>query len=267
MMFRNIPLWERNVPGLDLSISDHIPSIDAYPVNSVKPHPAVIVLPGGGYFSRVNHEKSKVCEWLNSIGISAFIAQYRVSPYKHPCPSIDARRAIRWVRSHADDFNIDKNRVGVIGFSAGGHLAATIGTCFNDDGFIPRDGIDKESSRPDALILCYAVISFLIQTDGNLKTLRNLAGENPSQETIESLSLELQVTDTTPPAFIWSTGDDELITVENSLRFAMAMHKINRPYALHVFPHGRHGLSLSGEVKEVAQWTTLCEAWLRSIGF
>jgi acetyl esterase/lipase len=261
-----LPLWDNqeNVPGLDLKLSPEIPGIVPFPCTSGKARSAIIVLPGGGYECRVDHEKFPITNWLNSIGISAFIAEYRVAPYRHPYPSLDARRAIRWVRHHAAEYNIAKNKIGVIGFSAGGHLAGTVGTKFTDDDFALQDAIDRESARPDAMILCYAVLSFMLDKSG---TGNNLTGPSPSPELLKQLSCENLVTPDTPPTFLWSTGDDNVVKVENSLTFAKALSQHKVPYEMHIFPHGPHGQSVAEGMPQLRIWLKLCETWLRNLGF
>lgn len=261
-----ISLWEeKDIPGFDPELSEHIPAIIPYVIDTQKPTGAVIVFPGGGYSHRAYHEGEPVALWLNSIGISAFVLEYRVSPYRYPYPLLDAKRAIRYVRYHAKEWNIDPDRIGVLGFSAGGHLASTVGTHFDLGDANSDDPIERISCRPDAMILCYPVISFgEFRHDGSM---RSLLGDNPSQDMITLLSNETQVTADTPPTFLWHTANDSGVPVENSLLFASALSKNKVPFELHVFPDGRHGLGLAQEHPQVKVWTKLCEKWLKSIGF
>ncbi|HBM81913.1 MAG: alpha/beta hydrolase [Clostridiales bacterium] len=260
-----INLWEGKIPGFDPEISPEIPSITPYLIDKNKPLPVIIVVPGGGYTMRADHEGAPVARWLNGIGISAFVLNYRVAPYRHPYPSIDAKRAIRLVRHNANRWNIDPKRVGILGFSAGGHVAATVGTYFKENGIIEGDPVDREGSKPDAMILCYSVITFgKFRHDGSMV---NLIGKNPDENLRHDLSCENMVNEKTAPTFLWHTSNDSCVPVENSLLFASALSKNKVPFEMHIFPKGDHGLGLAKGVYEVEDWPHLCEKWLRSIGF
>jgi acetyl esterase/lipase len=225
----------------------------------------VIVCPGGGYCGKADYEGAPVARWLNSVGLSAFVLDYRVVPYKHPYPLLDAQRAIRVVRCHALEWGIKPDKIGILGFSAGGHLSATAGTHFDFGSPDAADLVDQESCRPDALVLCYPVVSFgEFRHDGSMVA---LLGENPPDALRFSLSNETQVTNLTPPAFIWHTANDEGVPVENSLLFAGALSKHQVPFELHVFPDGAHGLALGEGHPAVSAWTGLCATWLHGLGF
>jgi acetyl esterase/lipase len=169
------------------------------------------------------------------------------------------------VRRHADEWGIDRRRVGVLGFSAGGHLASTLATHWELGRPASSDPLEWESSRPDAQILCYPVITFgPHRHEGSMVA---LLGEDPPAYRRELLSNELQVKADTPPAFIWHTADDEAVPVENSLLFAGALRARGVPFELHIFPHGRHGLGLAEDDAAVGAWTGLCAAWLRRLGW
>lgn len=260
-----IHLWEKDVPGYDPALGQLIPNITPYLIEDGQEHSCILVCPGGGYSHKAQHEGEPIAQWLNSIGISAFVLDYRVAPYKHPWPLSDAQRAIRTIRSNSAKWHIDKNRVGILGFSAGGHLTSTAATHFDAGNKAAADPIERESSRPDAAVLCYPVISF-----GEFRhhgSMVNLLGENPPEDLRHNLSNENAVGPNTPPVFLWHTSDDAAVPVENSLLFAssMARHKLN--FALHVYRSGRHGLGLANEFPEVSQWKKECELWLRAIGF
>ncbi|GAB6929490.1 alpha/beta hydrolase [Paenibacillus sp. JCM 10914] len=258
-------LWEGNTPGYE-SVDDKFePYMTPYILNHDEPGSAVLVLPGGGYVGRAEHEGEPIALWLNSVGVSAFVVQYRVNPYQHPYPLMDAQRAIRLVRHHAEEWNLDQERVGILGFSAGGHLAATASTHFDDGDLEAEDPVERQSSRPNASILCYPVISF--GQFGHVGSLHNLLGEPPEAELKQALSLEFAVKPLTPPTFLWHTADDAAVPVENSFLYASALRKLQIPFELHVFPTGRHGLGLAEEDSVVAKWTELCEIWLSGIGF
>ena len=258
-------LWEKNIPGFDLAIDQKAPNITPYLVKTDKPHGAVIVCPGGGYWGKADHEGVPIASWLNNAGISAFVLDYRVAPYKHPYPMLDAQRAIRLVRYQSTNWNILPDKIGILGFSAGGHLTSTAGTHFDYGNPQAADPVEQVSCRPDAMVLCYPVISF--HKYRHVGSMVALIGERPPRELRESLSNEKQVTDQTPPAFIWHTASDDAVPVENSLLFASALSKHHIPFEMHVFPEGAHGLGLATEYPVVSQWTGLCITWLKGMGF
>jgi acetyl esterase/lipase len=260
-----IKLWEGKIPGFDESIGQNCPNIETYILDKNHRHGAVIVCPGGGYGMKADHEGEPIARWLNSIGLSAFVLDYRVAPYKHPYPMLDAQRAVRFVRYNANRWSIDENRIGILGFSAGGHLASTVGTHFDSGNAVSQDPVEKVSSRPDAMILCYPVISFgEYRNDGSRI---NLIGEKPEEALINHLSNEKCVAKDTPPTFLWHTSDDEAVPVENSLMFAQALSKNKVNFALHVYRSGWHGLGLASDDMEVGKWAEECENWLRGIQF
>lgn len=258
-------LWEEDIPGYESVEEKFAPYMKPYLLENDSPRGAVLVLPGGGYGGRADHEGDPVAMWLNSIGLSAFVVHYRVAPYRYPHPLLDAQRAIRLVRHHAEEWNIDPDRIGILGFSAGGHLAATASTYFDEGNPESADAVERHSSRPNASILCYPVISF--KDHYHEGSMFNLLGEEPSEDKRQALSLERAVKPETPPAFLWHTADDGAVPVENSLMYARALSEQRIPFELHVFPEGRHGLGLAEADVSVAQWTGLCEGWLRKIGF
>lgn len=260
-----ISLWSHAAPFAEGGSESEIPVLIPYVVDAGSPTAAVIVCPGGGYEMLAHHEGEPIALWLNRIGISAFVLKYRVAPYRHPAPITDAQRAIRYVRHHAGEWNIDPQRVGILGFSAGGHLASTAGTHFDAGDAAATDPVDRESCRPDLMILCYPVISF--GENRHPGSMRNLIGEAPDEELRRLMSNELQVAADTPPAFLWHTADDKPVPVENSLLFAQALSGYRVPFELHVFPNGHHGLGLAEDDTSVGAWTGLCETWLRKRGF
>ncbi|MFD0697335.1 alpha/beta hydrolase [Paenibacillus sp. GCM10027628] len=260
-----IELW----PGASKdSIGDEnqgCPSLTLYPVSGEGLSSAVIVCPGGGYHRRADHEGEPIARWLNGLGISAYVLNYRVAPHRHPAPLQDAQRAIRTVRHHAAEWNIDPNRVGIMGFSAGGHLASTAGTLFEAGDLQSKDPIERQSSRPDLLILCYPVITFGEYAHEGSKLL--LLGETPGDELVNLLSTEKQVTSDTPATFLWHTADDDVVTVENCFLFAGALSRHKVAFELHVFESGRHGLGLAEDHPEAKAWPALCEVWLKKMSF
>ncbi len=225
----------------------------------------VIVCPGGGYRMLAPHEGEPIARWLNGLGIAAFVLEYRVAPHRHPVPLGDVQRAIRLVRSRASEWGLVGQPLGVLGFSAGGHLTASAGV-FGDEGDAgSADPVARMSSRADALVLCYAVISF--NRARHQGSIENLLGPDATDAQIAALSLETLVTPATPPTFLWHTADDEKVPVENSLLFASALGRAGVPFALHVYPHGRHGLGLATDDPVVGSWTALCASWLATVGF
>lgn len=261
-----VPLWPDGAPGYDTAPTRReIPRITPYIVPSAKPHGAVLVLPGGGYGGRAPHEGAPIAQWLNTLGISAAVVDYRVQPYRHPYPLLDAQRALRWMRANGKAWNIDPTKVGILGFSAGGHLASTTLTHWDRGKPDATDPIDRESCRPDAVVLCYPVISFLQFTHGG--SMRNLLGPTPSDELRRELSAETQITAETPPVYLWHTADDGGVPVENSLLLAMALRAKRIPFELYVPPKGAHGLGLAPNNPVVARWTLLCGDWLKGLGF
>lgn len=258
-------LWDHEPPGWDSQISQALPSLTPYVPESERPPACVLVCPGGGYAAKADHEAEPVALWLNSCGVAAAVLDYRVAPYRHPWPWTDASRAIRWIRSHADEIGLDGARVGILGFSAGGHLAASTGIHWDEGHAESVDAVDRQSSRPDLMVLCYPVISFAERRHHG--SMVNLLGEEPDPDLRRELSLETGVSADTPPSFIWHTADDAAVPVQNSLGFAGALAEHDVPVELHVFPHGRHGLGLATGEPHVAGWTDLCAQWLRSRGF
>ncbi len=272
-----IPLWPpadsdgNTVPYLDGDIDQGPPSITPFlPDSSVSKvdgsgRAAVLVLPGGGYCRKAAHEGAPVAEWLASLGLVAFVLDYRVSPYRHPVPLLDARRAMRLIRSRAAEWNVDPQRVGVLGFSAGGHLAASLGTIDPGSSEEPKDEVDALPASPNAQILCYPVISFC--KESHLGSVEQLLGPGANEESRDALSCELHVQSTTPPSFIWHTADDASVPLSNSLRFAEALARASVPVELHVFPSGTHGLGLAASHPRAKAWPTLCAQWLSGLGW
>jgi acetyl esterase/lipase len=227
----------------------------------------MLVLPGGGYGGLAGHEGRGYAEWLAANGVTAYVLKYRLGSagYRHPVMLNDAARALRLIRSRARAEGLDPKRVGIIGSSAGGHLASTLLTHF--DAGVPdaADAVERESSRPDLGILCYPVITMGPFTHPGSK--KNLLGEKPDPELVRLLSNELQVTPQTPPCFLWHTVEDQAVPVENTLLFASALRRAGVPMDLHLYEKGRHGLGLPAPGREVPAWDVACLAWLRGRGF
>ncbi len=260
-----IPLWPAGSTELNGVDPDDAPSLTPYLPAGSGPCAAVIVCPGGGYEMHAAHEGGPVAEWLATLGIAAFVLVYRLRPHRLPAALHDAQRAIRTVRHNAEAWNVDPDRVGILGFSAGGHLAATAGTKWNRGEPNTADPVDRQGSRPDAMILCYPVISF-VQTP-HVGSVTNTLGPHSRLEDRRAWSAELNVTSESPPAFLWSTADDAAVDIEHSLQMASALHRHGVPVSLHFFPHGEHGLGLAQDHPEARAWPDLCASFLRGIGF
>jgi acetyl esterase/lipase len=261
-------LWPDGAPGAVGTEPVDKPKITVYRAPADRASgAAVVVCPGGGYrVVAADHEGRQIAEWLNSLGVSAFVLQYRLGErYRHPAPLHDAQRAIRMVRSRAKEWGVDPNRIGILGFSAGGHLASTAATHFDDGRPDAADPVEREGSRPDFAVLCYAVIS-LVDPVAHAGSRRSLLGDPADPALVDLLSNERQETARTPPTFLWHTADDAGVPVENSLLFFEALRKAGVPAELHVFPHGRHGLGLAPGDPAVSQWPRLCAVWMEGLG-
>src|ERR1017187_4468795 len=261
-------LWLNGAPGASGRDSADVPTIALYrPVAGTATGAAVVICPGGSYALLADHEGHTITLWLNSLGVTAAVLKYRLAPrYHFPAPLQDVARAIRTVRARATEWGIDPNRIGVMGFSAGGHLASTIATHFDAGDSSSADPIDRVSSRPDIAVLAYPVISM---ADGitHAGSRRNLLGDTPSAELVAALSHEKHVTPHTPPAFIFHAANDPVVPVENSLLFAAALRAANVPFELHVFERGPHGVGLASDDPVLGAWPMLLHNWLRLRGF
>jgi len=261
-----IKLWPNGAPGAVGSAPEDIPTLTAFFPSQRASGAAVIVCPGGGYTHLADHEGRPVAEWLNSIGITAFVLKYRIGPnYHHPAPLQDAARAIRLVRSRAAEWKIDPKRIGILGFSAGGHLASTIGTHFDSGQANASDPIDRTSSRPDLMVLIYPVITMGQFTHSGSRN--QLIGTNPSADMVKLLSNEEQVTKETPPTFLVHTANDAAVPVENSLHFVEALRKAGVPFELHIYERGPHGFGLGVDDPILSTWPARCADWLHLQGF
>jgi acetyl esterase/lipase len=263
-----VELWQNGAPGALGNEPQDIPTITPFfPPKGKATGAAIIICPGGGYahLSEIK-EGSDVAKWLNSLGITAFVLKYRLGMRYHaPSPLLDVSRAMRTVRSHAKEWNLDANRIGILGFSAGGHLAATLGTHFDAGKADADDTIERASSRPDLMVLIYPVITMGEFTHAGSK--KNLLGESPTPEAVRLYSNELQVTKDTPPTFIAHAVADPGVPVENGLLFANALRNAHVPFELHLYEQGPHGFGLAPNNPILASWTERCADWLGLHGF
>ena len=264
-----ILLWPDGAPGAQGNADVDKPSLTIFPAAGANKVPTgVVICPGGSYTHlAMDHEGIQVADWLNRLGISAFLLKYRLGPkYHHPVELWDAQRAIRYVRAHAADFGIRPDRIGIWGFSAGGHLASTAGTHFDAGDSSASELIERQSSRPDFLILAYPVIT-LEDPYAHVFSRTNLLGEKPDPSLIEFLSNERQVTTKTPPTFLFHTTEDETVPVENSVFFYLACRKAGVPAEMHIYLKGRHGLGLAPADPVLHTWTERLADWLKAQGY
>ena len=288
-----VHLWpEGNVPGVTVSEPKQFdtPKLFLTLAQSEKPTPAIVILPGGGYWGiSMDNEGLRIAAWLQSIGVSSAVCVYRVrghstdlfdrsipegqrsepgndgKGYGHPFPEMDAQRAVQTLRQRAKQWNIDPDRIGVMGFSAGGHLAATVSTQFAVEETEATDPVARVSSRPDFSILCYPVIGFG-KPYSHSGSEKNLLGQAARAEEIAAMSAEDRVTKQTPPTFLFHTAEDKVVPVENSVQYFLACQRHGVAAELHVFPTGAHGVGIATEVRGANQWPSLCENWLRRLG-
>jgi len=259
-------LWPEGAPGALGKEDADRPTLTLF--RARQPSGAsIVVAPGGGYGALAsNHEGRQVANYLNAAGITVFVLKYRLGPkYHHPIELGDAQRAIRLVRARAKEFGVVPDRIGMMGFSAGGHLTATAGTHFDAGQADAPDPVDRVSSRPDFLILAYPVISFdpAIAHGGSV---RNLLGENADPKLIEDLSNDLRVTPETPPTFLFHTNADTGVVAENSVRFYLALRRAKVPAEMHIFENGPHGVGLALGDPALSAWPQLLTTWLRGRG-
>lgn len=266
---KTMELWPQGAPGARGGPDDFRPTLTIYPApRENRTGTAVVICPGGGYgFTAMDHEGHQIAAWFHSLGVASFIVDYRHRKrgYGHPAPLQDAQRAIRYARANAADYHLDPKRIGIIGFSAGGHLASTAATHFDAGNPQATDPVERVSCRPDFAILCYAVIA-LGEPITHRGSQENLLGKEAPEELVRSLSNEKQVTKDTPPTFLWHTDEDKAVLPENSVLFYLACRRAGVPAELHIFRTGRHGLGLAKDTPGTNQWPSLCEAWLRGQG-
>jgi len=263
-----IRLWEGDAPGAKGQRVQDTPTLTPFPPDPAKRTGAsILIFPGGGYGSLAEHEGTGYAEWFAAHGITAYVLKYRLGSngYRHPIMLQDAARALRMVRAFARRDGLDPNRIGVIGSSAGGHLASTLSTHFDAGDLNAADLVEREPSRPDLAVLCYAVIS--LGEFAHAGSRRNLLGDNPGPEWIRTLSNELQVSQATPPTFLWHTMEAKSVPVENSMLYAAALRRAGVPFSLHIYETGAHGLGLGRPGKPAPPWGDQLLYWFKERGF
>jgi len=265
---QTIRLWTGAAPGALGTDEADIPTLTVYLPRTVGPNtPAAIVCPGGAYLRLAsNHEGRQVASFLNSLGVAAFVLRYRLGPrYHHPVELGDAQRAIRTVRARAAEWRLDPTRIGIVGFSAGGHLAMSASTHFDAGQSAAADPIDRAGSRPDFAVLGYPVIS-MVEPWTHRGSRTNLLGETPDPAVAKSLSGEQAVTPQTPPTFIFQTNEDTVVPAENAVYYYLALRKAAVPAEMHVFERGPHGVGLANDDPALSAWSSLLAHWLRGRG-
>lgn len=266
-----IPLWNDEVPAALGTAEKDTPFLIPHLADPKKTaNAAVVICPGGGYgVVSIDYEGTPCANWFNSIGVSAFVLRYRLPAegYPHPVPLLDIQHAIRLIRSNAEKWNIDSAKIGVIGFSAGGHLASTAGTHFQKPIKITdtKDPIDAVSCRPDFMILVYPVISMMDEIT-HIGSRDNLIGKNPDSALVELMSSEKQVTPQTPPTFLVHTSDDKTVRVDNSVNFYLACLHANVPVEMHLYLDGGHGFWALNK-DPITIWSRACQRWLQKLEF
>jgi acetyl esterase/lipase len=263
-----MPLWAGGAPGALGTSDEDIPTLTPYIPAANPTKTAVVIAPGGGYqhlaFAK---EGTDVAQWLNARGVAAFVLKYRLGPrYHNPIELDDAQRALRTVRANADKYGIAPDHIGMWGFSAGGHLTASAGTNFDAGKPDSPDPIERQSSKPDFLILAYPVIT-MSDPYAHTGSRKFLLGDNPTEADLQLMSPELHVTPLTPPTFLFSTTDDKTVPVMNSVLFYSALVKAGVPAEMHIFQHGAHGSGLAPANPQLRVWTDLLIKWMRERGY
>ena len=260
-------LYPGGAPGAQGTADEDKPTLTHYAPKRAKNHTAIVVCPGGGYRNlAMDHEGVQVATWLNSLGITAFVLKYRLGPkYHHPSEMLDVQRAIRIVRSRAAEYGVAPDKIGVWGFSAGGHLASTAATHFAEAHPESADPVERVGSAPDFAVLTYPVISFTTEYVHKGSRL-HLLGEKPSEEEMRLLSSELHVTKRTPPTFLVHSNEDSGVPSENSVLFYLALRKAGVPAEMHIYEKGPHGFGLGSLDAVLSSWPARLADWFRGRG-
>ena len=267
----SIRLWDGDAPGARGSDDADVPTLTPFLLPPAKAGGAAfIVCPGGAYGHLAPHEGAPVAQWLNTLGIHAFVLKYRLGPkYHHPAEMLDVQRAIRLLRCRAEQWHLDPNRIGIVGFSAGGHLASTVITHFQGGNPSAPDPVDRVSSRPNFAILAYPIVTLRAPWT-HPESVHNLLGPNPDPTLVDELSNELHVGPDTPPTFLFHTGQDAAVPPENSVLFYAALRRAGVPAELHIYAEGPHGVGLANghgkapRVPGLLSWPLRAEEWLES---
>jgi acetyl esterase/lipase len=267
MINKTIQLWE-SWSSKNSELDGFKPTLVTYVLDGNKERGAVLICPGGGYRVNSERETEQIAMQFNAAGFHAFIVYYSCAPRRHPEPLLEVSRAMCIIRENAEEWKVNKDKIAVCGFSAGGHLAASLGVHFDKPYLFENLGITKGLNKPNALILSYPVISS--GEFAHRDSFTNLLGADADSNLLHEMSLEHQINEKTPPTFIWHTFDDEVVPVENTLLFVQGLRKKNIPFELHIYPHGEHGLSLATEETNVsnphvATWMELCIEWLKNL--
>lgn len=262
-------LWPDGAPGATGDAEGDKPTLTVFlPPKEHATGVSVVICPGGGYHVlAMDHEGYAVAKWLNSFGVAGFVLKYRHrgTGYGYPAPMLDAKRAVRMVRARAEEWKLNPGRIGIMGFSAGGHLASTVGTHFDNGRADATDSIDKVSCRPDFMVLVYPVISF-VEAYTHEGTKKNLLGDKPDPKLLKKLSNERHITSQTPPTFLVHTNEDSAVPAENSMFFFLALRRAHIAVEMHIFARGPHGFGLGKKGEPHAMWPKLCELWMKRIG-
>jgi len=266
---KTVLLWPDGAPGAQGSEDIDKPALTIFVApgeNNTKT--AVVIAPGGGYeHLSWMKEGTDFAQWMNARGVTAFVLQYRLGPkYRYPVELEDAQRAIRWVRAHAAEYGVAMDHIGMMGFSAGGHLAATAGTHFDGGKAGDADVVERQGSKPDFLLLAYPVITFE-EPAAHSGSKKYLLGKDPDSKLVRLLSDETQVTKDTPPTFLFATTDDKTVPVMNSVMFYSALVKAGVPAEMHLFQHGSHGVGLAATNPQLSGWPDLMAKWMRERGY
>ena len=261
----SFPLWSQGAPGAQGADDKDVPALTPWIAKNPNGK-AIVVCPGGGYGALANdHEGKQIAQWLNSQGISAFVLRYRLGPkYRHPAMINDVQRALRTVRARAAEFKVNPAKIGVMGFSAGGHLSATAATHFDAGNASSDDVIERVSSRPDFAVLAYPVITFTEEAYVHKGSRRNLLGDTPDPKLVENLSAERAVTKETSPSFLFHTNADTGVPPENSVLFYLALRKHGVPAELHIYENAPHGVGLAWSDIALSTWPARLADWLRN---
>jgi len=263
-----ILVWPNGAPGAKGDTPADKPDLTIFlPSNEKATGTGVLVCPGGGYsHEAMDKEGYKVAEWLNSFGVAAFVLKYRHGDrYRYPTPFQDATRAMRIIRYNAKKWHLKSNQIGIMGFSAGGHLASTVGTHWDNGKKGDQDPLTEVSSRPDFMILGYPVIT-MEDSFTHEGSKHQLLGKNPDPKLVELLSNEKHVTPKTPPTFLVHATTDPAVPVENSIAFYQALHKNGVPVEMHLYEQGPHGFGLAQQFPLLKSWPGLCKAWMQHRG-